>query len=66
MPIVRIEVTPPGITAEQKRTLIKSITELLQVVLHKDPKLTHVVITEISSDNWGIEGKSATQYLKND
>ena len=60
MPIVRIEVTPPGVTLEQKQKLIEGVTDLLVSVLDKDPRLTHIIITEVESHNWGFDGKFAS------
>jgi 4-oxalocrotonate tautomerase len=64
MPIVRIELTPPGISADQKMKLIEGVTSLLVSVLNKDPRLTHIIITEIESNNWGFDGKSASEQFK--
>lgn len=56
MPYVKIEVTREGVTREQKQQLIKGVTDLITHVLNKDPHLTHVVIKEIDTDNWGYAG----------
>ncbi|MBO9563904.1 MAG: 4-oxalocrotonate tautomerase family protein [Niastella sp.] len=56
MPYVKIEVTREGVTREQKQQLIKGVTDLITEVLNKDPHLTHVVIKEIDTDNWGYAG----------
>lgn len=64
MPIVRIEVTPPGLTQEQKKQLVEGVTDLLSSVLNKDPRLTHVVISEIENTNWGFDGKLAKENFK--
>lgn len=64
MPIVRIEVTPPGLSVEQKTNLIKGVTDLLVSVLDKDPRLTHVIITEVDTGNWGFDGRPANEQFK--
>ncbi|MGC3944759.1 MAG: 4-oxalocrotonate tautomerase family protein [Chryseolinea sp.] len=56
MPYIKIELTREGVTKEQKKTLIKGITDLMTDVLNKDPHLTHVVIQEIELDDWGYAG----------
>lgn len=56
MPYIKIEVTREGVTREQKQQLIKGVTDLITHVLNKDPHLTHVVIEEIDTDNWGYAG----------
>jgi 4-oxalocrotonate tautomerase len=64
MPFVNMKVTQGGVTAEQKRELIKGVTQLLADVLGKDPKTTFVVIDEVDTDNWGIGGQSVTELRK--
>ncbi|MQT34818.1 4-oxalocrotonate tautomerase [Pseudomonas helleri] len=61
MPYVNIKVTDEGVSAEQKRLLIKGVTELLERVLNKAPSTTYVVIDEVSTDNWGVGGETTTQ-----
>ena len=56
MPYVKIELTREGVTREQKQQLIKGVTDLITDVLNKDPQLTHVVIQEVSLDDWGYAG----------
>ena len=63
MPIVRIEITPPGISPEQKKQLVGGVTELLVSVLNKNPRLTHVIITEVESNSWGFNGKLASEQF---
>ena len=62
MPYIKIEVTREGVTKEQKQQLIKGVTDLMVTVLHKDPMLTHVVIDEVDTDNWGINGEQFTEF----
>ena len=64
MPFVNIKITKDGVTAEQKKELIKGTTQLLVNVLGKDPKTTFVVIDEVDTDNWGIGGQSVTEVRK--
>jgi 4-oxalocrotonate tautomerase len=60
MPYVNIKVTKDGVTAEQKQRLIAGVTQLLVDVLDKDPRATVVVIDEVDTDNWGMNGQSVT------
>lgn len=60
MPYVKIEVTREGVTREQKRALIKGVTDLITEVLNKDPQLTHVVIEEYDLNNWGYAGEQVS------
>lgn len=60
MPYVKIEVTREGVTKEQKKSLIKGVTDLITDVLNKDPQLTHVVIREVDLDDWGFGGEQVS------
>ncbi len=60
MPYVNVRITRDGVTREQKATVIAEITDTLQRVLGKKPELTHVVIDEIDTDNWGVAGETTT------
>jgi 4-oxalocrotonate tautomerase len=64
MPFVSVHITRDGVTCEQKARVIAEITETLERVLNKSPELTHIVIEEIDTDNWGYAGISTTQYRK--
>jgi 4-oxalocrotonate tautomerase len=61
MPYIKIEVTREGVTPEQKRSLIKGVTDVITDVLNKDPQLTHVVIEEVDLDNWGYAGEQVSE-----
>ena len=61
MPYVNFKLTPEGLTAEKKERLMKSVTQLLQDELGKNPGTTIVVIDEVATDNWGIAGESVTR-----
>lgn len=61
MPYINIKVTDTGVTAEQKAKLITGATDLVVSILNKNPETTHVVIDEVSLDNWGVAGKQASQ-----
>ena len=60
MPFVKIEVTREEVTREQKRQLIKGVTDLITNILNKDPHHTHIVIQEIRLDNWGYAGEQVS------
>ena len=64
MPFVNIKITKEGATPEKKLELIKGVTQLLSDVLGKNPKTTVVVIDEVDTDNWGIDGQSVTVRRK--
>lgn len=62
MPFVSVRITRDGVTREQKAQVIKEITETLERVLNKRPDLTHIVIEEVDTDNWGYAGITTTEY----
>ena len=64
MPYVNIKVTDDNVTVEQKRQLIQGTTQLLVDILNKNPDATHVVIDEVSTDNWGVKGETVTNLRK--
>ena len=64
MPFVNIKITKEGATPEQKQALIQGVTHLLSDILGKNPKTTVVVIEEVDTDNWGIDGQSVTARRK--
>lgn len=61
MPYVNIKITKTGATAEQKAELVRGATELLQRVLNKNPATTVVIIDEIDTDNWGMNGETVSE-----
>ncbi len=62
--ILRLDSRQAGGAQEQKKILIKGVTDLLQNVLGKNPKTTVVVIDEVNTDNWGIAGECVTELRK--
>ena len=60
MPYVNVRITRDGVTREQKARVIAEVTDTLQRVLGKDPKLTHIAIEEVDTDNWGWAGETTT------
>ncbi|TFH83600.1 MULTISPECIES: 4-oxalocrotonate tautomerase family protein [Pseudomonas] len=64
MPFVSVRITRDGVTREQKAQVIAEITETLERVLNKRPDLTHIVIEEVDTDNWGYAGITTTEYRR--
>lgn len=62
MPIVNIQITRDGASAEQKAELIAGATDLLHRVLGKDPALTFVLIEEVDPAHWGVAGLPASEF----
>ncbi|MDE2141438.1 MAG: 4-oxalocrotonate tautomerase family protein [Elusimicrobia bacterium] len=63
MPFINIKMTP-GATPEKKAELIKAVTQLMATMLGKNPETTHVVIEEVSADNWGVAGETVASRRK--
>jgi len=61
MPLAQVKIFEDERTGEQKRQLIEKITDsVTSVVDDKLREVTWVVIEEIKSGNWGVEGKALT------
>ena len=52
MPFVEIKVAGP-LSLDQKRGLVDDVTRSLVGRCGKNPQTTHIVITEIATENWG-------------
>ena len=63
MPYVNVQITREGgTTNQQRRAIIKGVTDLLQDELGKDPNTTFVVIEEVDLENWGVGGLPVEDY----
>ena len=60
MPFVHVSITRDGTSLAQKRQLVREITDTLERVLGKQPDLTHIVIAEVDTDDWGHGGELVT------
>lgn len=61
MPYVKVEIAKGVATAEQKRAVLKGMTDVLVRELGRNPEYIFVVIDEIDTDNWGRKGLSLTE-----
>jgi len=57
MPFIHIRITDEGVTRQQKKRLVQLSTQMMVDVLKKNPATTHVVIDEVSLDNWGLDSQ---------
>lgn len=65
MPYVNIKITREnGTTPEQKKVLIKGVTDLLESTLQKNPATTFVVIDEVELEDWGVGGLPVEEFRK--
>lgn len=46
----------PGRTVEQKRALVKALTESFIATAGGTPQSVHVLVTEIARENWAVAG----------
>lgn len=60
MPFISVRILE-GATAEEKSAVIAGITDVMVTVLGKSPDSTHVVIEDVSPENWGHKGKSIAE-----
>ena len=60
MPIVRVEIARGVASVDQKRALIRRMTDVMVEELGRDPDDAFVLIDEVDTDNWGRKGQSLT------
>jgi 4-oxalocrotonate tautomerase len=60
MPVVTIAMFD-GRSIEQKRELVKGVTEVVARVTGNPPDAVHVIIDEIKRENWSIGGMLSTE-----
>jgi 4-oxalocrotonate tautomerase len=63
MPYVNIQITQ-GATREQKSQLVREVTDSLVRILGKKPEHTHIVIQEVTEENWGFAGMLTDDWKK--
>ena len=56
MPYINVKVAG-ALSTEQKREIVKGITQVMQDVAGKPPEATYIVIDEVSRENWAKAGK---------
>ena len=63
MPYINVQITK-GATRAEKSTIVKEMTDTLVNTLNKKPEHIHIVIQEISEENWGFEGKLTEDWKR--
>jgi 4-oxalocrotonate tautomerase len=61
MPYVKVEIAKGIASVEQKRAVIRGMTDVLVKELGRNPEYIFVVIDEVDTDNWGRKGLSLTE-----
>lgn len=64
MPIVRVEIAKGVASVEQKKAVIRRMTDVMVEELGSDPEFVFVVIDEVDTDNWGRKGLSLTDLWR--
>lgn len=61
MPLIQIKLIENVFTAEQKKEMIKKITDAMVSIEGENMRqVTTVIIEEVKSGDWGIGGKAMT------
>ena len=63
MPYVNVQITK-GASREQKSRIVKDITDSLVNTLGKKPEHIHIVLQEISEEDWGYAGQLTDDWKK--
>ena len=61
MPIVRVEIAKGVASTDQKRSVIRRITDVMVEELGRNPEYIFVIIDEVDTDNWGRKGVTLTE-----
>lgn len=61
MPLISIDAVHP--TKEQKEKLIAELTKTASSILGVDEKFFYVLVKENDLDNWGVGGKTLSQFF---
>ena len=64
MPLIRVEMLK-GRTQEQKRSLVKELTNSLIKTCGGAPEAVDVIITDIEKENWSVGGKLFSDQNQN-
>ncbi|MGI9487093.1 MAG: 4-oxalocrotonate tautomerase [Geminicoccaceae bacterium] len=56
MPVIRVEMFE-GRNAEQKRALVKELTETFVRTARGTPESVQIVLTDVAKDDWAVAGK---------
>jgi 4-oxalocrotonate tautomerase len=61
MPYMKVEIANGIASVEQKRAVIRGMTDVLVKELGRNPEYIFVVVDEVDTDNWGRKGVSLTE-----
>ena len=63
MPLITIAAASPDRQISTKARIAAEISRLSSNLLHKDPKVTAVIVTSVDPDDWFCGGRSLTGRL---
>ncbi len=66
MPYVNLKIVKNQITEEQKRAVVKGITDLIVNIMGRDRSLTIITIDELDASQWAIGGVLLDTLKKNE
>ena len=61
MPLITVTVSTPHQKVLDKAAIAAEVSRLSTTILHKDPKVTAVIVSRVPSDDWFCGGKSLTE-----
>jgi len=65
MPLITINIWKGKTTVEQKRRIVKEITDTVADTLGCPREAIHIIINEQPKQNWGIGGMLASEKFSN-
>jgi len=60
MPLITVTVSSPHLKVLPKADIAAEVSRLSATILRKDPKVTAVIVTRVSPDDWFCGGRSLT------
>ncbi|WP_019530613.1 2-hydroxymuconate tautomerase [Dasania marina] len=63
MPVITIEMFE-GRSLEQKKALVKEITETMERTCNAKPDTVHIIIEDKKMENWGFKGELVSELTK--
>jgi 4-oxalocrotonate tautomerase len=61
MPLITVTVSTPHLKLLPRAAIAAEISRLSAAILHKDPKVTAVIVSRVSPDDWFVAGESLSE-----
>ena len=65
MPLITVSYTTSRQSASLKADIANAVSELTAKILHKDPKVTAIIVKSVDADDWFAGGKSLAEHGAN-